>query len=343
MPNYSIEARSLDIAGVASHDFLVLRDEQGNAVAELHGLATDRESGKVVPIGTDEDRYSLRVWHYPHDDAYASSLDVPASRTTYIRDGQDSVTVLTADKTEVMERWQAAVDAAQQLNALDLDYPDYGFRVFGDTVNSNSAYRTLSEIMGVPVQDFPGRMEPGLDNRMVPEKTIEALRTHAYPALDRPSIERNGTYVPLGAQEHGDRARDRHKSASQPEDPLFGQVRDGVQRIDASLGRAPDAASERMTWSLYALAKERGMEQVDDVALGRAGTRAAAGEYVFLVQGDPAGSVYRREQMRTADAVEATVERSQARVQIAERTQVQGLVVDTNEPVQQQAQPTLRA
>ena len=28
MPNYSIEARSLDVAGVASHDFWVLRDEK---------------------------------------------------------------------------------------------------------------------------------------------------------------------------------------------------------------------------------------------------------------------------------------------------------------------------
>lgn len=62
---YTIEARSLDIAGVASHDFWVLRDERGTALAELNGLATDRRTGEAVPIGTDEARHSLRIWHFP--------------------------------------------------------------------------------------------------------------------------------------------------------------------------------------------------------------------------------------------------------------------------------------
>ncbi len=33
--NFTIEARSLSILGVASHDFWVLRDGDGNAIAEL--------------------------------------------------------------------------------------------------------------------------------------------------------------------------------------------------------------------------------------------------------------------------------------------------------------------
>lgn len=51
---HTIESRSLDIMAVASHDFWVLRDGRGKALAELHGLATDRRSGQAVPIGTDE-------------------------------------------------------------------------------------------------------------------------------------------------------------------------------------------------------------------------------------------------------------------------------------------------
>lgn len=127
-----------------------------------------------------------------------------------------------------------------------------------------------------------------------------------------------------------------------PSDPMFAQIRDGVHRIDHSLNRAPDAASDRMTWSLYALAKEHGLERVDHVALGQAGTRAAAGEYVFLVQGDPSTSVYHREQMRTADAVEASVEQSQARVQSAEQTRALTMSAEAQAQSQKQDAPGLQ-
>ncbi|MFZ2752370.1 MAG: XVIPCD domain-containing protein [Lysobacteraceae bacterium] len=196
---YSIEARSLGVAGVASHNFLVLRDGDGRALAELHGLATDRKTGQGVAIGTDETLHSLRVWHFAHDAGYAKAIGVQADGSTFIADGQDHKTVLTAGKEEVMARWNAAVVAKEPLNALDLDYPNYGFKMSGDTVNSNAAYRTLSEIMGVPVHDFPGKLEPGLDNRMVDQKEIDRLRTHGYPTLDTPSVKTNGEYKPLEA------------------------------------------------------------------------------------------------------------------------------------------------
>lgn len=194
---YSIEARSLGIGGVASHDFLVLRDEKGHALAEMHGLATDRKTGQGVAIGTDESLHSLRVWHFAHDDTYAKSIGAKADGSTYINGDQDHRAMLVAGKQEILERWNAAVAAKEPLNALDLNYPNYGFRMSGDTVNSNSAYRTLSEIMGVPVHDFPGRIEPGLDNRMVDQKEIKALRTHGFPVLDEPSIKERGQYSPL--------------------------------------------------------------------------------------------------------------------------------------------------
>ncbi|APP01929.1 hypothetical protein GEV893_06300 [Xanthomonas perforans] len=123
---------------------------------------------------------------------------------------------------------------------------------------------------------------------------------------------------------------------------MFAQIQDGVHRIDHSLNRAPDAASDRMTWSLYALAKEQGLERVDSVVLGQAGTRAAAGEYVFLVQGDPSTSVYHREQMRTADAVESSVEQSQARVQSAEQTRALAMSAEIQEQSQKQDAPRLQ-
>lgn len=197
---YSIEARSLGVVGVASHNFLVLRDGEGRALAELHGLATDRKTGEFIPIGTDEQKHSLRIWHFAHDAEYAKSVGAKANDASFIQQGQSRETVLTAGKEEVLERWNAAVAAKQPLNALDLNYPSLGFRMSGDTVNSNAAYRTLSEIMGVPVHDFPWKLEPGLDNRMVDQKEIQRLRTHDYPVLDEPSIKIDGQYKPLGKE-----------------------------------------------------------------------------------------------------------------------------------------------
>lgn len=183
---YSIEARSLSVAGIAGHDFWVLRGPDGRAMAELHGLATDRETGRAIPIGTDAEKHSLRIWHYVHDQGFAAEHDTRTTRATYIQDGQPHRSVASGDREEIVARWNSAVAAREPLNALDLDYPPYGFKVFGNTVNSNSAYRTLGEIMNVPVRDFSGRVEPGIDNRMTTPAEIERLRDHGYPAATEP-------------------------------------------------------------------------------------------------------------------------------------------------------------
>ncbi len=131
-------------------------------------------------------------------------------------------------------------------------------------------------------------------------------------------------------------------AATLPNDALLEQIRRGVAGIDASLGRKSDADSERMTASLYARAKERGMDRVDHVVLGRAGTRAAEGECVFLVKGDPATSVYHREQIKTADAVATPVEQSLARAQKAAELQSPSLAETTRQPALETSAHSLR-
>ncbi|GAB7533369.1 hypothetical protein PS3A_57850 [Pseudomonas sp. 3A(2025)] len=176
MRGYSIEARSLNILGVAGHNYWVLRDEHGHALAQLHGLATERRTGQAVPIGTNQARHSLRAWHYPHDAAYAKSIGAPVNRTSFIRDNQPSCTVIIGDKDEILARWNTAVNAVSAFNAQDLNYPNYGFNLLRDTVNSNSAYRTFGELMNVSVPGFPGRFEPGIGNRILSPERTEALR-----------------------------------------------------------------------------------------------------------------------------------------------------------------------
>ncbi len=179
MANYTIEARSLSILGVASHDFWVLRNsDTGNFIAELHGLATDRATGLPVPIGTDDKLYSLRAWEYVHDPSYAEQKGVPISGSPYIANGQSSFVVFSGDSQEALARWNAAVDTIPLLNLLDLDYPAYGVNIISETVNSNSTFRTLGEIMGVEVHNFSNTIEPGLDNKMLPENVINSITYH---------------------------------------------------------------------------------------------------------------------------------------------------------------------
>ena len=162
---HAIEARALRIAGgLACHDFWVLRAADGRAMAELHGLATDRLTGRFVPIGTDARRHSLRVWHFLHDPALAQMLGVhghPDSTPSFIRDGQPHRTVLADRAQAVLSRWTAAVAALDGLNALDLDYPNYGFRLFCATINSNSAYRTFGTLMDVDIPRLSRALRPG--------------------------------------------------------------------------------------------------------------------------------------------------------------------------------------
>jgi hypothetical protein len=177
-PQYSIEARQLNIAGgLAGHMFWVLRDQEGNAVAEMHGLATDRNTGGTVPIGTDSERHSLRGHIFVHDQDYANNLGVRATNATYISSGQDSATLYMGDKTDVLARWKAGYDALNAINQRDLNYPPGGVALNPySTVNSNSVYTTLGQIM---IDDAPRlnvSVLPGHGNHALPEAQVESFR-----------------------------------------------------------------------------------------------------------------------------------------------------------------------
>ncbi|MER3052801.1 XVIPCD domain-containing protein [Xanthomonas hortorum] len=239
---------------------------------------------------------------------------------------------------ELAAKLESAVKAAEQINHAQLEYsPLYN--------NSNGVVSNLLKASGVqPVLPKNAQGEtvnaPDFGEDLYQDVGAASVRSgyrfdgkQWFDADDR-RIAPPTSGQPLVPQDPAAPSRGSSEGfklsaqAPSPTDPMFAQIQDGVHRIDHSLNRAPDAASDRMTWSLYALAKEQGMERVDNVVLGRAGTSTAAGEYVFLVQGDPTTSVYHREQMRTADAVESSVEQSQVRVQSAEQTRALAMSVE---------------
>ena len=173
MPSYAIEARAFRVALAWAHHFWVLWNaDAGTSIAELHGLAYDRVTHKILPIGTTT-AHSLRVFVFPHDAGYASSLGKAVASTRMFANSRTHVVHRDADG---LVRWNAAVSAMPLLDQLDLTYPPYGFNVRTQTVNSNSAYRTFGEIMDVPVHDFRGAFRPGLRSRMVNAGQIELAK-----------------------------------------------------------------------------------------------------------------------------------------------------------------------
>ena len=174
---YRIEARSLDIlGGTSGHSYWVLRGSDGHVLAELHGLATNRKTGEFEPIGYDEKTYSLRAWHFPHTSDLASRSQTTKNSDSFYVEGQQSKFVAEGSKEEILSRWDKAVHSIERLNNLDLNYPALGVNLIRQTVNSNSTFRTLGEIMDVDIPDFPAKLEPGLDNRMLPIDVIEKIK-----------------------------------------------------------------------------------------------------------------------------------------------------------------------
>lgn len=79
--------------------------------------------------------------------------------------------------------------------------------------------------------------------------------------------------------------------AGHPDHRLYRQSVAAVRRLDISMGRTTDDASERMVARLILLAKQNGLERIDHVALSVETDDLNQAENVFIVQGamnDPA-------------------------------------------------------
>lgn len=124
-------------------------------------------------------------------------------------------------------------------------------------------------------------------------------------------------------------------------DPMFQQIQGHVARLDASLGRTPDAASERMSASLYAKAVESGMTRVDGVHLSIEGAQSRAGERVFAVQGNPADPTHLRTSVSTQEAVQAPVEQSFSQAEQSRTLQQQAAAQARQAPQQHESMGAL--
>ncbi|MFZ5662816.1 MAG: XVIPCD domain-containing protein [Pseudomonadota bacterium] len=162
------------------------------------------------------------------------------------------------------------------------------------------------------IPDPTGRPSLDFDGTLKPVDNIEAIRSIPAPFPHSPLNRELQREPPRTANPFhwllSDAVPARYR-------PLCHDCVEGVRRLDAGLGRAPDAASARLAGSVAVLAAQHGLQRVDAVLLSTDTAQARAGERVFAVWGDPQHPGHLRAGMRTAEAVSVPVETSVARLQ----------------------------
>ncbi|MGQ3889270.1 hypothetical protein ACQUW5_09590 [Legionella sp. CNM-1927-20] len=142
-----------------THNFWMLRNiNENKIIAQLHGLATSRNSGRIVPIGYRHD-HSLRAHCFVYDENFAKQFGLTVS--SYRLPIHACNTVYT--KKDCIDRWLKAIRALEAINNLDLNYPRGGFCIpTSKTINSNSLYHTFAQVMNVSLYSFAGFLQVGL-------------------------------------------------------------------------------------------------------------------------------------------------------------------------------------
>ncbi len=314
MAKYSIEARLYRVKELSvSHNYWLLRDlSTGTPLAELHGLITDRATGAALQFGLDaKGGHALQAWHYIH--APVEGLWMAPERTEFndsalYWEGQKTLAVFVGDATEALLRWNSAASLLPLLNRQDADYPDAG----EEGVDDNSVYATLGEIMGVEVHVFEDGDAPGVALRMLDPKQIDAFRfrfegpredaetPEVLPSEPKPRMESRAAASPPRPPSFDP------TSATHPDHNLYRQSLAAVHKLDASLGRTPDEASERLAASMLLVAKQAGLDRIDHVILSIKTDYVTRGQNVFVVQNDYHSWSHRRAHTDTGSAVGAS-------------------------------------
>jgi hypothetical protein len=149
----------LSILTFAGHNMLVLLDSAQQVHMEINGLATS-EDDEIKPIGyLPSDRLKCYFFGGAH-------LYKPDQVQTCLIEGS---------REELKNRIDAAVEAGNQINAHNLNYPIFGFGP-----NSNSMASTLIRVMGLQEPErLPGgaSIMPGAGEMLLDGATIAAIQS----------------------------------------------------------------------------------------------------------------------------------------------------------------------
>jgi hypothetical protein len=183
----SIALRQYKIGSLPfAHNFLVLYDDQGKVVAELHGLPADPISGRELkkPIGRSSDNLGA------FENEGMGDLYIPGQQEKILWQGPEGATA----------KWEAAREAPRQINDRKLTYNFWGSDLDGPrdwdapvppviAGNSNSVNRTLIDAMGLRLPSMP-TSAPGTENQLLPQNVIDQIRQNN----GIPSVPKGGLF-----------------------------------------------------------------------------------------------------------------------------------------------------
>lgn len=145
---WSIELRQRPLAlGIAGHNYLVLRNEKGEVVSQLHGLPTDTSTRAWKYVGRNKTDV-LRVWEF-----------TKGSEAEELAKGY-GISLVTTDEATAALLWNKAKVCGDQIDLLYLPYPPFGIAFRKDTENSNSVAYTLAQCMNLATKHI-GLFTPG--------------------------------------------------------------------------------------------------------------------------------------------------------------------------------------
>jgi hypothetical protein len=133
--------------GLAGHNYLVLKNQNGDVISELHGLATDTTTGKWKRMGTTG-KETLKVWEFDKSIYDTEEKNFPG------------IVISIGDKNLIENTWQNIKNCASQINNENIKYSRFGFNIKGGTNNSNSVAYTLSQCIGINTRHL-GLITPG--------------------------------------------------------------------------------------------------------------------------------------------------------------------------------------
>ncbi|NTU94069.1 MAG: hypothetical protein HGB29_01860 [Chlorobiaceae bacterium] len=157
-----------------SHNFWVLKTDEGKVVAERHDLATDKKTGKPLVIGLTGS--VNRFYTFTPNEHDARMLGVTGQMIegrTYIHCRQERHVVFVGPDAAALEKWNTWGSLIPFINSLNIPYPPLGLNLPNRTINSNSGYATGACIMGLEPHYFKSTWNPGRNSLLLPKPQLD--------------------------------------------------------------------------------------------------------------------------------------------------------------------------
>ena len=192
---YTVELGEFPVVGVGRHLTLQLRDESGNRIVEVNGLATKAGDGsdwRAVGFGFRGDTIKIFIW--------PDRLTNPSDLSYFGSQATRSINTVASRPLEQLQRDLTLLEMTKlAINGKDLLYHLSGLNLLReDGSNSNSAAVTILKVLGVPEsviqESIDGLIVPGRWTSLLLDNEIAQLQ-NAFEGVEWQDIEGEVTAI----------------------------------------------------------------------------------------------------------------------------------------------------